>query len=315
VVPVHLARHAAEHTRDLAPEAAAHADRLLTRAPTQLSQRRIKDLVDEARLYHDPDRAIDDEQHALASRKVALSPGNTPATTDVVMVLDTADAVAFDASVAGIADQLAKLGDPDDLEIRRARAVGVLADPHRALALLHPGEDPGSRPSPPATLWLHLSDTVLDLDTPRRCRAQRTPRRPATDLLKTWLADTTLIIKPVLHLDRRDAVDTHDPPPWMADLVRLRDPACVFPGCHRSSRACDLDHIDPYHLPDQGGPPGQTHPGNLAPLCRHHHRAKTHTHWHYHRHPDGSYRWTSPIGRTVDVPPPDHSDPGNPGPL
>jgi len=97
------------------------------------------------------------------------------------------------------------------------------------------------------------------------------------------------------------AVDGHDPPDRMADQVRLRDPVCVFPGCHRRSRTCDLDHINPYTPPHRGGPPGQTHPGNLAPLCRHHHRAKTHSTWHYQRHPDHSYHWTSPTGRTYVV--------------
>jgi hypothetical protein len=66
VVPVHLARDAAEQTRDLGPEAAADADRLLARSPSGQTHRRIRDLVDEARLYHDPDRALDDEQRALA---------------------------------------------------------------------------------------------------------------------------------------------------------------------------------------------------------------------------------------------------------
>jgi hypothetical protein len=33
----------------------------------------------------------------------------------------------------------------------------------------------------------------------------------------------------------------------------------------------DLDHIDSYN---KHGPPGQTTPANLAPLCRRHHRAK-----------------------------------------
>jgi hypothetical protein len=39
-------------------------------------------------------------------------------------------------------------------------------------------------------------------------------------------------------------------------------------------------------------------------LCRHHHRAKTHGGWRYRRRLDGSYRWTSPSGRTYDVLPP-----------
>ena len=126
----------------------------------------------------------------------------------------------------------------------------------------------------------------------------------SSDLLKLWLADTQVVVRPVLDLARADAVDGHDPPGWMADLVRLPTGRCVFPGCRRRSRRCDLDHIDPYVPPDRGGPPGQTTPLNLAPLCRRHHRAKTHTRWRYRRLPDGTYRWTSPTGRTYAVPPP-----------
>jgi hypothetical protein len=154
-------------------------------------------------------------------------------------------------------------------------------------------------------LWLHLSDTTL-LDLYTYAGAVTSDRLGvlSTDLLKAWLADSTVVIKPVLHLSRTDAVDSHDPPAWMADLVRLRDPVCVFPGCRRSSRACDLDHIEPYIPIAFGGPPGQTHPANLAPLCRHHHRVKTHGNWRYARLPDGVYRWTSPTGRSFDVLPP-----------
>jgi hypothetical protein len=87
------------------------------------------------------------------------------------------------------------------------------------------------------------------------------------------------------------------------DPGRLRDPEFVFPGCHRRSRACDLDHLEPYLPLGLGGPPGQTRPDNLAPLCRHHHRVKTHGGWRYRRVDDVSYRWTAPTGRRYDVPP------------
>jgi hypothetical protein len=69
----------------------------------------------------------------------------------------------------------------------------------------------------------------------------------------------------------------------------------AFPGCHRPSQDCDLDHIEAYIPRDEGGPPGQTCAGGLAPLCRRHHRAKTHTPWTYHRLPDGGSRWTTPL--------------------
>ena len=54
---------------------------------------------------------------------------------------------------------------------------------------------------------------------------------------------------------------------------------------------------------EDGGPPGQTSPANLAPLCRTHHRVKTHTAWHYKRLDDGSYVWTAPTGHQYDVTP------------
>ena len=68
-------------------------------------------------------------------------------------------------------------------------------------------------------------------------------------------------IRPVLDPARTDAVDAHDPPAWMRELVILRDRHCVFPGCTVDARACDLDHLAPYVPLDDGGPPGQTTPG------------------------------------------------------
>ena len=97
---------------------------------------------------------------------------------------------------------------------------------------------------------------------------------------------------------RRDAVDSHDPPPWMRDLVHLRDSHCIFPRCTVDARSCDLDHTIPY---DENGPPGQTRADNLAALCRRHHRAKTTGRWRYLRTPDGDYHWHGPSGTTYLV--------------
>ena len=127
---------------------------------------------------------------------------------------------------------------------------------------------------------------------------------PATlDLIRTWLQDSKASIQPVLDLNRCDAVDQHDPPPRMREQVILRDRHCVFPWCGRDARRSDLDHTVPYVPPDEGGPPGQTNPQNLAPLCRRHHRAKTFTGWTYQRARDGTHTWTSPHGHTWTVGP------------
>ena len=63
------------------------------------------------------------------------------------------------------------------------------------------------------------------------------------------------------------------------------------------------DHITPYLPLADGGPPGQTTPSNLAPLCRTHHRMKTHTAWDYKRLDTGTYTWTAPTGHQHDIAP------------
>ena len=91
------------------------------------------------------------------------------------------------------------------------------------------------------------------------------------------------------------------PPAGLADLVRARDQACVFPTCQTPAERCDIDHLTAW---SQGG---TTSLDNLVVLCEAHHRLK-HTpgwaltrdqatgtlSWHtpdktvYQRHPDGT---------------------------
>jgi hypothetical protein len=311
-VPVWRARMVARLTTDLSLEAAAFADRLVAATPEKINQVHATQLVAEARLYFDPDRAVADEEAALARRGVWVRPGGAPATTDVTMTLDTPDAMLFDATLNRIAGDLKHLGDTDDLEVRRARAVGILADPQHALDLMS-GRDTAA-PGTTATathLYVHLTPADVAADMAVGSGAATIERLGAatTDLLTTWLARFAsaggrITLRPVLDLGEdpaRSAVDQHDPPAAMREAVVLRDAHCVFPGCRRDSRSCDLDHITEYLPMKDGGPPGQTHPGNLAPLCRTHHRVKTHSAWHYKRRDDGSYTWTSPTGHQHDV--------------
>ena len=285
-VPVWRARLIARETRDLSLEAAAFADRLISASPEKIGSVLAGKLVQEARLYFDPDRAIADEEEALAKRGVWSRPGAAPATTEMWMTLDTPDAELFDQSVSRVAGDLRELGDTDSLDVRRARAVGILADPQYALDLMsgREGAAPTTGHGGVANLFVHLRPEDLEADLTGGTGATSIEKLGAatTRLLTDWLTRLTstggkVILRPVLDLSADRAVDQHDPPPAMREQVLLRDAHCVFPGCARDSRACDLDHITPYVPMDEGGPPGQTHPGNLAPLCRTHHRVKTHT--------------------------------------
>ena len=144
--------------------------------------------------------------------------------------------------------------------------------------------------APRTVLYLHadiadLTDALVGVGTAERLGPV------TTDQIRTWLARSDVRIQPVIHTDRDDAVEGHQPPHRTRDQVILRDPTCVFPGCTRDARGCDLDHITAY---DPTGPPGQTRPTNLAPLCRRHHRAKTSGLWRYTRLPNGHYHWTGP---------------------
>jgi hypothetical protein len=42
---------------------------------------------------------------------------------------------------------------------------------------------------------------------------------------------------------------------------------------------------------------------NHAPKCRHDHRLKQHSKWKVDQLPDGTFRWTTPAGRTCTTEP------------
>lgn len=99
--------------------------------------------------------------------------------------------------------------------------------------------------------------------------------------------------------DADAAVDvaTRRPTAAQARGVRHRYPTCVFPGCRMPAGQADLDHTRRY------ADRGPTSTDNLAPLCRHHHRAKDEGGWSYRRDDGGSITWTSPLGLAYTVDP------------
>ena len=213
--------------------------------------------------------------------------------------MDTLDALDLDGTLADLAAALGRLGDHRALDLRRATALGMLAHPQRVLDLAarRPAarhrarwpRSPGRRCStgPAGTLYLHV-----DADRPGgpdpaaagRWSGSAPPPWPCSGTGCNGSPGSPSDRSSTRPAPTRWTPTTH--PAWMRELVMLRDRHCVFPGCTIDARACDLDHLDPYVPLDEGGPPGQTSPANLACLCRRHHRMKTFAGWAYRRVPD-----------------------------
>ncbi len=75
--------------------------------------------------------------------------------------------------------------------------------------------------------------------------------------------------------------------------TQLQSPECVWPGCHRPTSRCEVDHLTEH---SRGG---RTRPGNGAPLCGRHNRwkQKGFSVW---RDPIGTWHTTRPDGSELN---------------
>ena len=127
------------------------------------------------------------------------------------------------------------------------------------------GRPQGHRPPEPRR---HPEDQALPAPRPHRpdddqaSAGSRSSAPPPPPRSATGSATPGSPSNPSSGWTETDAVDAHDPPAWMRDLVILRDPRCVFPHCQRDARGCDLDHIDPVrrHRPTRPNQPSQPRP-------------------------------------------------------
>ncbi len=251
-------------------------------------------------------------------------------TREIFIRAEAPDALRFNATIGGLATGLSTLGDTRPVDVRRAAAVGILANPQHALDLytdLHTATSrtgragrphrptwfgergPTFRPTrptapkvddrvdtrPDVTLYVHLTDEAL---TSGSGVARVEQVGPVTvDRVKTWLDGANVVVKPVIDLNQQIPVDAYEIPDRIRDAVHLRTPIDCFPYATSTRRTGDLDHTIPYVSPDNGGPPGQTGIDNLGPLTRTHHRIKTHGRWQVAQPFTGIFVWRSPHGR------------------
>jgi hypothetical protein len=318
------ARRIAEHTMPLTVEAAAFVDQQVAPFAHKIGLAATERLVETAIARFMPayaaeqrDRAADQRYFTVDHDQVSFA-----GTSRIHGELDLADALDLEDAVAGRAEQLRLLGSADSLDVRRSKAAGELARADLTLGLTtDPATAPDGAPNPcvepvepgivlrrphrrEVVLYVHLSEQALcthDPDAPARVENAGGQLLTAGQVAD-WCGDTTstgrVVVKPVIDLAERLSSDAYKVPEAIAEQIRLRDRTCVHPHCHRPARSCDIDHIDPYVDPADGGPPGQTNTENLACLCRLHHRIKTHGGWNYSMLEPGVFLWHSPHGHT-----------------
>ncbi len=97
--------------------------------------------------------------------------------------------------------------------------------------------------------------------------------------------------------DHRHEANGHDAGVKLRHLSQVRHATCTSPICRRPAAQCDLEHNTPY----EAG--GRSCLCNTGPKCRHDHRLKQHPKWKVDQLPDGTFRWTTPAGRTYTTEP------------
>ena len=309
-VKASYARFVARRTRDLSVEQASYVDeRAAESADGRIPWSRFEDLVTGLIVASDPEAAARREEEN-ARRQVANPTRSTDDGMRGFFIRAPFPVIAlFDARVQWFAEVLGELGDADDQDVRRVKAVALLADPLKAIALMEEyarwRDGDANKPDldladvmPAVTLHVH---TYAGTEPSGTARAEG--HGPVTEeWVRTHLGPhARFTIRPVLDIEGQAPVDAYEIPDRHRRAVRLMTPADIFPWGVSTSRAQQVDHTEAYR---PHGPPGQSRVGNYGPMTTFHHRIKTHGGWEVRQPFPGIYVWRDPHGATYVV---DHS--------
>ncbi|MGN6780145.1 MAG: DUF222 domain-containing protein, partial [Marmoricola sp.] len=212
--PTWTARSIAHDCSTLPAEAAAWVDAQIGHLAGRCTKRKVERTLAYAVATWDPEKTRKAEEQARDARHLDLElPGqncrpSTVATAAIRGQLSPTDAMKFDALVTAKAAQLAEQGDTSSLDIRRAKALGVIADQLMTGELdLTTSDDQGSgagfaapqsasgrRSSLPATLFVHarLEDLIAHLGGEDRIGVVEKIGPATLALLAEWLGYTDL---------------------------------------------------------------------------------------------------------------------------
>ncbi len=328
-VVVWRARRVAQATHCLPEDGARWVDRQVAEFAATVSFAQLERLVTHAKATFDPDAAEADRVAAQETRHVDIrirdAAGNATGVVSMDAALDLLDALDLEAAVADGAAQQVRLGSMESVDVRRSRALGLLARTQMTLDL--PADDTGDAHAvrivakEPAARRQLVVYAHLHADATQAAQTGQgtvdtgpfaAPSVPgvgfatiensrclvAVDQIAGWCSDPDLqvVIKPVIDLNGNVGAHGYAVPERLREHTTLRDGTCVFPYCNRDARRTDKDHIVPWDPDDPGGC-GATEGENLGSLCRTHHRAKTTGGWTYSMPEPGWYLWRSRHGQ------------------
>jgi hypothetical protein len=301
-VPVWRARRIAQAAIGRPDDVCRHLDERIAPVAEKVGPVIIDRLIGEAMMQLYPEQMEAALAESLDGRRVTLHEEtlNELGVGEMTLRADWKDLHDFNGTVSVLAEIEAEADraagrEPESLDVRRAKAIGTLADP-AAAALLLEGRQP-RKPKRHTTLFLHLhQDGVTGRTGQSLVGRNETTSKPVLEQqVREWCGrtDAHLTVVPVVDLTEHVGVDRYEIGDRLDTRVTLFHPTCVFPWCTRPARLCDKDHTVAHA---DGGP---TCDCNLAPLCRRHHRLKTtaRSRWHYRRARQGMWIWTDPHGQ------------------
>ncbi|RZT26301.1 uncharacterized protein DUF222 [Kribbella sp. VKM Ac-2569] len=130
------ARKIAHACLSLSQEAAALVDRRVVGIVDTVTPGALKKIVTAALREADPEAAKAQAEAAARVRGVFVAPSDDQGTKRIWVRAAAGDVIRFDATIDDLARALKILGDTDDLDQRRAKAIGWISDPAAAHQLL-----------------------------------------------------------------------------------------------------------------------------------------------------------------------------------
>jgi hypothetical protein len=140
-LPAYQARHIATATRHLTAEQTGVVDARIAPSLGAVSFGRLQTLLDAAIYEADPDGVEQQAAAAAQQRFVRLGRGSEHGLKLIIARAAAGDAIWFKATIDRIADILTRHGNDDPVDVRRSKAIGILAQPAEALRLLCQHQD------------------------------------------------------------------------------------------------------------------------------------------------------------------------------